>query len=92
MARKDLNSMSLTELEAKKTTLIQQNMGIGIVGAIAGVVYAKNTGGGFWRYIGYWIAGSIVVGIIPRIVYFIPKSNKIDALIQDKRASEGSKK
>jgi uncharacterized membrane protein YeaQ/YmgE (transglycosylase-associated protein family) len=82
--------LTLEELKGKKTTLTQQNMLIGVVGAIVGVVYAKKTGGGFWRYIGYWIAGSIVVGVIPRIVYFVPKSNEIDALIKDKELKEST--
>ena len=77
----DYSKLTLEELKGKKTTLTQQNMLIGLVGAIAGVVYAKQTGGGFW------IAGSIVVGVIPRMVYFIPKSNEIDALIKDKEST-----
>lgn len=50
--------------------------GIAMVGAIAGVVYAKKTGGGFWRYVGYWIAGGLVVGVPARLVA-LPFKNKI---------------
>ena len=50
--------------------------GIALVGSIAGVIYAKKTGGGFWRYVGYWIAGGLVVGVPCRLVA-LPFKNKI---------------
>lgn len=50
--------------------------GIALLGAIGGVVYAKKTGGGFWRYVGYWIAGGLVVGVPARLVA-LPFKNKI---------------
>ena len=83
----DYSKLTLEELKATKTTLVQQNMLIGLAGSIVGVVYANRTGGGFWRYIGYWIAGGVVVGLIPRITYFVPKSNEIDALIKEKETA-----
>ena len=50
--------------------------GVALLGAISGVMYAKKTGGGFWRYVGYWIAGSLVTGVPARLVA-TPFKNKI---------------
>lgn len=85
---KDLNKMSIVELEALKKTLIQQNIMVGVAGGVAGLIYANRTGGGFWRYVGYWIVGGIAVGFIPRVAYFVPKTNKVDAMILTKKTNE----
>lgn len=47
-----------------------------LVGSVIGVVYAKKTGGGFWRYLGYWFAGSLVLGLATSLVV-TPFKNKI---------------
>jgi hypothetical protein len=90
MARKDLNSMSLTELEAKKMTLKTQNAMIASAGLVLGLSYAYKTGGGLLRYAIYGLGNAIILGFIPRLVYFVPKENEVDAVIADKRASEGA--
>jgi len=82
-----LAEMTLEELKGKKQTLIQQNAMVGLIGSTAGLIYANKTGGGFWRYVGYFVLGGFVVGAIPRLVYFIPKENEIDALILEKSNS-----
>lgn len=46
------------------------------LGSIAGVIYAGKTGGGFWRYVGYWIAGGVAVGLVSQLVA-TPFKNKI---------------
>ena len=79
-----LAEMTLEELKAKKQTLIQQNALIGLIGSTAGLIYANKTGGGFLRYVGYFILGGFVVGALPHLLYFIPKENEIDALILQK--------
>lgn len=79
-----LAEMTLEELKAKKITLMQQNAMVGLIGSTAGLIYANRTGGGLWRYIGYFIVGGFVVGAVPRLLYFIPKENEVDALIKDK--------
>lgn len=48
---------------------------IALIGAIGGVVYAKKTGGGFWRYVGYWIVGALVVGTPARLIALPFKNN-----------------
>ena len=71
----DLDKLSIEELKAKgKNTRCMQNMGVGMIGSVAGVVYNVKTGGGFWRGVLFFFAGGFVVGIIPRMAYFIPSN------------------
>jgi len=51
---------------------------IALIGAIGGVIYAKKTGGGVLRYIGYWIVGGLAFGVPARLVA-LPFKNKIIA-------------
>ncbi|MHC4293294.1 MAG: hypothetical protein ACYSTX_03280 [Planctomycetota bacterium] len=76
----DLSKLSLTELEGKKRSLQITQMGISSVGMVGGFVYANRTGGGFWRYVGYSILGSIATGSIG---YFttMQRINKINTFI-----------
>jgi hypothetical protein len=85
MAKKDLKAMSLTELEARRLTLQQQNLMIAGAGLVGGLVYAHRTGGGLLRYAVYGIGNAIVLGFLPRLFYFVPKINEVDALIIDKQ-------
>lgn len=87
---KDLTKMSLTELEARKLTLQTQNAMIASAGLVFGLAYAYRTGGGILRYAVYGLGNAIILGFIPRLIYFVPKENEVDALIIDKRASEGA--
>ncbi len=49
---------------------------VGLIGAIGGVIYAKRTGGGALRYVGYWILGALALGVPARLVA-LPFKNKI---------------
>lgn len=80
----DLEKLSVEELKSKKKTLMMQNAGIGMIGSLAGVVYNVKTGGGFWRGVLFFFAGGFVVGIVPRIAYFIPQTNKVDGVLKKK--------
>lgn len=84
----DLDKLSVEELKAKKKTLVMQNMGVGMIGSIAGVVYNVKTGGGFWRGVLFFFAGGFVVGIVPRMAYFIPQTNKVEGVINKKLNAE----
>jgi hypothetical protein len=84
MAKKDLREMSLTELEARKMTLRTQNAMIASAGLVMGLAYAYRTGGGIGRYAIYGLGNAIILGFLPRLLYFVPKENEVDALIADK--------
>ena len=84
MAKKDLRAMSITELEARKMTLQTQNAMIASAGLVMGLAYAYRTGGGIGRYAIYGIGNAIILGFLPRLLYFVPKENEVDALIADK--------
>lgn len=81
---KDLRAMSLTELEARKMTLQTQNAMIATAGLVMGLAYAYRTGGGIGRYAIYGLGNAIILGFLPRLLYFVPKENEVDALIADK--------
>ena len=49
---------------------------ISTLGSVGGLIYANKTGGKFWRYVGYFIVGGMVVGIPARIIA-LPFQNKI---------------
>ena len=87
MAKKDLKSMSLAELEARKMTLRTQNAMIASAGLVAGLAMAYKQGGGLFRYAVYGLGNAIVLGFLPRLLYFVPKENEVDALIADKQSS-----
>ncbi len=90
MAKKDLRAMSITELEARKLTLQTQNAMIASAGLVMGLAYAYRTGGGIGRYAIYGIGNAIILGFLPRLLYFVPKENEVDALIADKMLSTSS--
>jgi hypothetical protein len=81
---KALEEMTLDELKAKGKTLNQQNAMVGAIGGVAGLVYANKTGGGFLRYVGYFLLGGFAVGMLPNFFYFTPQKNKVDAMIKEK--------
>jgi hypothetical protein len=88
MARKNLKEMSLTELEARKMTLRTQNAMIASAGLVTGLAMAYKQGGGLFRYAVYGLGNAIVLGFLPRLFYFVPKENEVDALIADKLNAE----
>jgi hypothetical protein len=68
---------NLTENQKQRIQNIDLIVGsVALLGAIGGVIYAKRTGGGFLRYVGYWIVGGLVAGIPSRLVA-TPFKNKI---------------
>jgi hypothetical protein len=72
-----MDKSKLTENEKARLNNINYVVGgIGMLGAIGGIIYAKKTGGGFWRYVGYWIAGGLVLGLPARLTA-LPFKNKI---------------
>jgi uncharacterized membrane protein YeaQ/YmgE (transglycosylase-associated protein family) len=85
---KDLKSMSLTELEARKMTLRTQNAMIATAGFVGGLAMAYKQGGGLFKYAVYGLGNAIVLGFLPRLFYFVPKENEVDALIADKLVAE----
>lgn len=84
---KDVKTMSLSELEARKMTLRTQNAMIASAGLVMGLAYAYRTGGGLVRYAIYGIGNAVILGFLPRLLYFVPKENEVDALIADKMNS-----
>ena len=87
MASKKLNEMSLAELEARKMTLRTQNAMIATAGFVGGLAMAYKQGGGLFKYAVYGLGNAIVLGFLPRLFYFVPKENEVDALIADRIAS-----
>jgi hypothetical protein len=68
---------NLTENEKQRIDNINLVVGgVAAIGSVMGIVYAKRTGGGFWRYVGYWIAGGLVLGVPARLVS-TPFKNRI---------------
>jgi hypothetical protein len=49
---------------------------ISFLGSVGGLIYANRTGGKFWRYVGYFIVGGMVLGVPAKIVS-LPFMNKI---------------
>jgi hypothetical protein len=49
---------------------------IALVGSISAVMYSSRTGGGFWRGVGYWIAGGLITALPAKIIA-LPFENKI---------------
>jgi len=76
MDKKDLASKMTPSQKARYMNITYLAGSVALVGSIGAVIYAKKTGGGFWRYVGYWIAGGLVVGIPARLVA-LPFQNKI---------------
>lgn len=71
------NKETLTPNQKARINNIDMITGsIALLGAIGGVMYAKKTGGGFWRYVGYWIVGGLASGIPARLVA-LPFKNSI---------------
>lgn len=64
-----MDDLKLTPNQKARINNINMIAGsIALIGSIGGVVYAKKTGGGFWRYVGYWIVGGLVIGVPARLV------------------------
>lgn len=57
-----------------------------LIGLVAGIIYAKKTGGGFWRYVGWSFAGSLALGL-PALLATTPAKNKILREADDKKST-----
>jgi hypothetical protein len=63
----------------QKDRIANINMVVGSIsflGSVGGLMYANRTGGKFWRYVGYFIVGGMIVGVPARVVS-LPFVNKI---------------
>lgn len=70
-------NLNLTPNQEERYKNINYLVGsIALIGSIGGVIYANKTGGGFWRYVGFWIVGGLVTGVPARIIA-TPFKNKI---------------
>ncbi len=52
--------------------------GLSMLGSVGGIIYSVKTGGGFWRGVGYFFAGGLIVGV-PAQIIALPFKNKIIA-------------
>lgn len=63
---------------------------VGLIGAISGAIYSYKTGGGFWRGVGYWIVGGVVLGTVASLAA-LPFKNKIlkeaDIVVNENKSS-----
>lgn len=67
---------NLDETQRAKILNLDAIMGaMALIGGIIGAIYAHRTGGKWYRYIGYWILGSVILGLIGRIAT-TPSRNK----------------
>lgn len=69
-------------------------MAAALLGNIGGIIYAKRTGGGFLRYVGYALLGGLIVGL-PTALIATPFKNKIlkesdDASKSDNKSKESN--
>jgi hypothetical protein len=74
MTQTNLNLSSNQQERIRNIVGLQ--LGINMIGVIGGILYAKRTGGGFGRYLGYSLLGSLIVGI-PAALIATPFKNKI---------------
>lgn len=69
--------MELTENQKERIRNINGiQIGAGLLGNIGGLIYAKKTGGGFWRSVGYFFLGGLIVGV-PTALILTPFKNRI---------------
>ena len=61
--------MTLQQLQVREIQITQEMAKLslpgrvmGFIGSVGGVVYSIKTGGGFWRGVGYWLLGGLIVG------------------------------
>lgn len=60
---------------------------ISLLGSIGGVIYSSRTGGGFWRGVGYFILGGMIVSLPAKLIS-VPFVNKI---VKETAAQEENK-
>jgi len=68
----------LTESQTKRIQNIDFAIaGLALLGSIGGIMYAKKSGGGALRYVGYWIVGGLAIGVPSRLIALPFKNNII---------------
>lgn len=68
---------NLSENQQQRIVNIAYVVGsISFLGSVGGLMYANRTGGKFWRYVGYFIVGGMVLGVPAKIIS-LPFINKI---------------
>ncbi len=79
--------MELTDNQKSRIKNLEKiQISASFVGGIGGAIYAKKTGGGFWRYVGWWIAGSVALGLVSSLAV-TPFKNRI---LKEGDANKGS--
>jgi hypothetical protein len=70
--------MELSENQKKRIDNINEVvLSISMLGIVGGIIYAKKTGGEFWRYVGWGFVGSFIG--VPAQIIALPFKNKIIA-------------
>lgn len=59
---------SIPDLKRKKENLLYTSYGVGLLGGVAGTILAISKNKKFWTCVGYWIIGSIAIGVPARII------------------------
>ncbi len=82
---------NLSDNQQQRITNIAYVVGsISFLGSVGGLMYANRTGGKFWRYVGYFIVGGMVVGVPAKIIS-LPFINKIVGESKDKPSTVETK-
>jgi len=81
----------LSDNQKARIVNIQYVLGsISFLGSVGGLIYANRTGGKFWRYVGYFIVGGMIVGVPAKIIS-LPFVNKIIGESKDNPISTETK-
>jgi len=81
----------LSDNQKARIVNIQYVLGsISFLGSVGGLIYANRTGGKFWRYVGYFIVGGMIVGVPAKIIS-LPFVNKIIGESKDNPTSTETK-
>jgi F0F1-type ATP synthase assembly protein I len=82
------NQEKINEINAKLNTTNYVVSGLSLAGGVLGVMLAARRGNGFWGRVGYFFAGSILVGVAAGIAT-APKSAKLIAERQNLEYQQG---
>lgn len=72
------NQEKINEINAKLATTNYTVSALSLAGGVLGVIVAARRGNGFWSRVGYFFAGSILVGVAAGIAT-VPKTAKLIA-------------
>jgi hypothetical protein len=82
-----LETLNSTQLKQKKNNLLLTSYSVGTIAGVGAAIYAISKKKKFWTIIGWWIVGSIAVGV-PSRLFIHKRINKIDALMEEKLKME----